>query len=342
MKRDVGFGLPSLPVVGLSRIRDLEYFDGPLLTEYRTKNQDIYLFSWCDSDRTENRWMVFRVAAPDLARFTARRYTLRRLIDGSSDGFVYLVDMDERAVRTRVQCVMVNEIPHDYLPSEHSLYDPELDPSTYSQIDLLVDGMLDLDDLALFSRRYKDAYSCICVFGLLDFDAALPNLTQDIRVGSGYGVRNSLNGVLQAVPGGMAARYKGVSCNSPGVISMQVDTHVAGLVGAAIDSVGRNYKSLWTSHNKMNRVLNKHLLMDDDDLQELLVTFVDQLGFIKYGKISAATANLIRCADIILAYYRILKYLHDLQSSGEIVLFGSTITPNEFRIFSPKSLHRRR
>src|SRR5690348_10319881 len=93
--------LPRLPIRDLEWVRDLVYFDGPLLSEFRSSNGDTYLFHWCDVDDGANRWMVFRVSRPDLVKYLFRRYPLRRLIDESQDGFVYIVDIGDNRQHLR-------------------------------------------------------------------------------------------------------------------------------------------------------------------------------------------------------------------------------------------------
>ena len=71
MKPDVGVTLTAFPVQGLRKVRDLEFFEGPLLAEFRSVGGDTYLYSWCGVGDEENRWMVFRTSRMDLAKYTS-------------------------------------------------------------------------------------------------------------------------------------------------------------------------------------------------------------------------------------------------------------------------------
>jgi len=44
----------------LTKVSDLIYFDGPLLSHYMSSKGENYLFYWVDVDETYNRWMVVR------------------------------------------------------------------------------------------------------------------------------------------------------------------------------------------------------------------------------------------------------------------------------------------
>lgn len=89
----IGKELPKLPFDGFERVRDIEFYDGPLLTEFKDHAGKSYLASWLDADLTAHRWLVFE--------------TTRQTI--------YLYD---KGKQDRIALVMFNEIPEDALPPE--------------------------------------------------------------------------------------------------------------------------------------------------------------------------------------------------------------------------------
>ncbi len=112
--------LPALPVSGLTKVRDLVYFDGPLLSEFKSSSGDTYLYHWCDVDGGFNKWMIFRVSRKDLVKYLHRRISLSRLISLSQDGFVYLVDIGPDKNEKNIFLVPMASIPDDYLPDAQS------------------------------------------------------------------------------------------------------------------------------------------------------------------------------------------------------------------------------
>jgi hypothetical protein len=113
--------LPDLPFLllrGLVKTRDLETFEGPLLSEFRSSTGDIYLYSWCDTWEHGHRWLVFRVTARDLAMYLHGRLSLRKLIYSSPEPVVYIVDLDDDGKMRKVDFAPLDGIPAEYLPDD--------------------------------------------------------------------------------------------------------------------------------------------------------------------------------------------------------------------------------
>jgi hypothetical protein len=72
--------LTALPMGGLRHVRDLIYFDGPLLSHFKHPKGDDYLYYWCDCDEQANRWMVLRVTETSILWLTSGRWTLDTVI----------------------------------------------------------------------------------------------------------------------------------------------------------------------------------------------------------------------------------------------------------------------
>src|SRR5689334_21676043 len=105
--------LQRLPVE-LEIVRDLEEFDGPLLSEFRSPEGDTFLYYWCDCDEQANRWLVVRTPKQDLFRYLVGRISLRRLIRECRDGFLYAVDLDDDAAVVSAWFLYAESIPENY------------------------------------------------------------------------------------------------------------------------------------------------------------------------------------------------------------------------------------
>lgn len=124
----IGISIRRLPVPDLRKVRDLEYYEGPVLSEFRSRTGGIYLFSWCDMDDQAHRWLAFRIGKDALDQFLQGRTSLRDLVLGTQEGFVYLVDIDEELRYQRVARLSSQELPASFVPGERSFFDPALMP----------------------------------------------------------------------------------------------------------------------------------------------------------------------------------------------------------------------
>lgn len=115
VKREGAVAIPKLPVK-LTHIRDLEYYDGPRLSEFRSDHGETYLFKWCHCDREKDigRWLVVRTIN---YIHDDKHSTIRETIVNCPDGFVYIVDItiptDEDVA---VYFMPVELVPDEYLP----------------------------------------------------------------------------------------------------------------------------------------------------------------------------------------------------------------------------------
>ena len=116
------------PPIGLEYVRTLEYFEGDLLVEARGSDGSTYLYSWVNSDRVCNRWLVSKVTREALERYLAGKCSLRTLILESLGEHLYLVDLDSEHRPRRVAAVTRDGLPADYLPSDNAYYDVSLAP----------------------------------------------------------------------------------------------------------------------------------------------------------------------------------------------------------------------
>src|SRR5258707_791299 len=119
MKPLGGITLPTLPISGLRRVRDLIYYDGPLLSHFEHANGDDYLYYWCDCDESTNRWMVLRVDESSILRLINRFVPLDYVIPGGCrDDFVYFVDIGSDSAIVAASLLNVARVPEDYVPDK--------------------------------------------------------------------------------------------------------------------------------------------------------------------------------------------------------------------------------
>ena len=132
MEEIKGTKLDKFPLKNLIKVADLIYFDGPLLSHFRSEYGDNYLYYWFDANENFNRWLVFRVADKSLNDYLSGEVSLRELVENPWDGFVYLVDIDDDLGFHNLQ--MVQDLPSSYLPKADSYFDRSLSEIDYGLI----------------------------------------------------------------------------------------------------------------------------------------------------------------------------------------------------------------
>jgi hypothetical protein len=112
---DMGKKLPFR----LTRVRNVEYFDGPLLVEYSTDDNETYLESWfsCDENAKIHRWLVFKVTQHDLFQYEWKKIGLLNLLKRARDGLMWVVDRSEGLIVYVGLVRKFDELPDDCLPS---------------------------------------------------------------------------------------------------------------------------------------------------------------------------------------------------------------------------------
>lgn len=117
----------NFSIVELTKVSDLIYFDGPFLSHYVHKSGDNYLSYWIDCDAKFQRWLVFRVGITTLQQYVDKKISLLDVMRQLDEGFVYLVDVDDKGNAKQPLIVFLSNLPNDYLPDADSYYDFSLE-----------------------------------------------------------------------------------------------------------------------------------------------------------------------------------------------------------------------
>ncbi|MDR1918984.1 MAG: hypothetical protein LBQ65_04975 [Tannerellaceae bacterium] len=121
MKTINGFDI-SFDFSKLTKISDLIYFDGPLLSHYKSNKGENYLFYWVDADDKYNRWIVIRTDISSILLYLEKRISLHAIITQPNDDFVYIVDIDNGLNYHNIKLLPIASLPEDYTPTENSFY----------------------------------------------------------------------------------------------------------------------------------------------------------------------------------------------------------------------------
>jgi hypothetical protein len=114
--------LPTNSLPKLVKIRDLIYFDGPLLTHFESVYKENFLFYWVDTDSNFNRWLIFRTSISHLDEYLKKEKSLFELISDENNGNLYKVDIDDNLKQHNLSIVEFSNLPESYLPEKNSYY----------------------------------------------------------------------------------------------------------------------------------------------------------------------------------------------------------------------------
>lgn len=112
--QQVGTPVPFNPMGQLTHLRDLEWFDGPLVSLYRNDIGDRFIARWCDTDQKACRWLLYRASMSEVESYDTDFTSAISPLDA----FVFIVDRNENIISASI--LPVDEIPSDYAGSRRS------------------------------------------------------------------------------------------------------------------------------------------------------------------------------------------------------------------------------
>jgi len=142
------------PIIGtesnlpkLEYVRDLEDFQGPLLSEWIGKDGESYIEKWCSCDLTceptITRTLFVRSEKKSIKEYLDGLLTMHELLSKHSSNEGLLCDygaiLEEKVpsgelyMRSRITKVKLDELPEKYLPSPKTYHDPLLRPFDFDQ-----------------------------------------------------------------------------------------------------------------------------------------------------------------------------------------------------------------
>lgn len=222
----------------LEFVRELEAFEGPILSEYRVRGgTGLYLEKWCARQGSTTRWLYARTEQRPVAEYLSGRLSMLDLLTIPSDGVCFLVDRaGDQTLAVFVAPFVA--LPTEYLPKPTAYHDETLRPEwdTVPQ-SFLLGSAWNAKMLADIERRYQN------VAGFAYFTQPgtnrppLPYGILDYTFDRGYPIAGAFQRLRVGVPREQRARSSGVSANSPGVLTMDAPAATASQVAFALNAV---------------------------------------------------------------------------------------------------------
>lgn len=311
--------LPGLPK-RLTVARELEAFEGPILSELRAESGALYVEKWCARESSVERTLVVRSERRAIAEYLAGRLSMLDLLRIPNDGVGFIVDRDSDWVQA-VYVVPIDSLPPKYLPEESAKHDPSLRPEWDShQQNFLLGKKWDAKLLATIERRYLDVYG----FSFLTEprrDRAMPHSVLGFVFDGGFPLMHAFNHIRAAVPSEAKARSVGVSAHSPGILTLDGPgapvTHLMKVLAAVPDAASA-YSAVhqWSRlpWQKVEKVPGTAM----EDLKRLAGRLIVDLGVLVSPE-KTGQAQLLVAGKLLASYYRRLWGLLDFGDDVEFL-----------------------
>ena len=114
-----GLLLEDFPLKKLTKISDLIYYDGPLLSHFQSNDSKNYLFFWVDVDDRFNRWLAVEVSKERLEAYLNEKLSLYNIIIEPKDNVIYKFDIDANQNYHNILMLSPEQIPQSYLPDKN-------------------------------------------------------------------------------------------------------------------------------------------------------------------------------------------------------------------------------
>lgn len=322
-----GINIPKFPLEDLTWIEDLIYLDGPLLSHFKSKSGNDYLYYWCDVDENYNRWLVFEVK--NLNHYLAGRVSLHELI--TSADILFVVDIDDDLQYQNIRLVESESLPENYLPEIDSY--PENGQENYK---LLIDKSWTLQDLSKIPDAYNKVYAIIHSLEVELIDEDQEQLEFAYRAypwRGGWSTANFYGKLTKLIPPKNRPTIASIQYASAGWIELELFTPISFNIESVIINFVNSQKELDAVYKDIYKGLRARKLtqisakpsefvLGNDNIQfaeSSIERLSSLLGFTDYvPRLNDLTANPLAGLKILLAFYRQLEKLAEYQISGKV------------------------
>ncbi|WP_147443861.1 hypothetical protein [Corallococcus sicarius] len=332
-----GSRIEGLQLPRLSKIRDIQYFEGPLLSEFKDEREDHYLGHWCDCDDTANRWLIVRTPKRDIIRLVNQIDTLRQtLVGGKQDRLYYFIDISADMSVTAVSLATRTVIPDDYLPSTESFISASLMPAdeiTDHQYSILLDGDWSTEALRDVPKKYENAYSLLYASKTKQATSDLGNFPW---IG-GFSTVHFYDRMRMRVPLEHRPRIEAIHYASPGYITFRSDRRIGLLVARSIHSYLANSEAADSAYSDTERYIRTHELngsmmtatydarKHEPELSKLGEALSRFLEGVDWNWLSQKTGSAFEATKIAMAHFRRLRELALYEKNGLVSFIEPTI-----------------
>lgn len=322
-----GIPLKALPVHDLEWVKDLENFDGPLLSQFRHRRQgDNYLFYWCDCDKQLNRWMVLRVSETSLIRLVNRMIPLDQVIPkGCQDDFVYFVDMDEDGGHKIIHLLALEAVPQEYTPGQGAFISAEV-AERLGWYSIIIERSLTIPKWRELLRDFSNAYSFL--YNLVKLKSQ--RLKGHPWKGN-FSAMHFWREITSFVPSEDSPELAAMQYASPGYIRYKLDSQVASRVGDMVSLYLESFTRIEEAYKNLAAFIRANKLNDlqEDDprwkghngeLERLTRFLVQVLDLPASSEFLAAARRPFEAAKMTIAFAQRIRQLAGFEADGLVRL----------------------
>lgn len=110
--------IPLSYLEGFIHVEDLLYYDGPLVSIYRSKQDVLYLYVWVDVDKQFERMLIVELSNPDLDAYKSGKIALHSILVNAK--LVYIAHRNNKGDITELVAVAPKDVPQEYMPDVDS------------------------------------------------------------------------------------------------------------------------------------------------------------------------------------------------------------------------------
>jgi len=254
-----GIVLKYLPIADLKWVRDLEAYDGPLLSLFvHPRNNDNYLYYWCDATAEVNRWMVSRVSESNLIRLSNRKIPLSQIIPkGCEDDYVYFVDLDAKREAKHTSLVLLDNIPESYTPAQGVFLSEQVVDKTGIYHVMIERGFSDTNKWRILLKEFDYAYAFL--YNVIKLKS------QRVRSHpwrGGFSVMHFFKEMLRVIPVEDYPNVDSMKFSSPGYITYKLDADIAARVGNMVYNYISRGEEIDRTNTELKSYISLHKLID--------------------------------------------------------------------------------
>lgn len=326
MKKFNGINIPVSYLPSFEWVRDLQYYEGSLISEIKTKKGELYIFIWCDCSEHLNRWIAAKTTKRSIYLLMSGVISIRKFLNiYLLDDNVYLLDINEKFEPENATYLHLNELTNNYLPKDGVFLSKELIPNSSNyEYPVLIEKYWTSEELALFPRKFMDAYSLIQKYISSSKNKKSP-ITDLPWNGGGSSVSfySDLRNELGKSLGVNAIQYA-----SPGYFLFKGNRKIGVLIQKNLQLYIDNKESIDMKFNQISSYLRDHELNTENveltkNQEEWLKNNGESLmnNFTEpnWDWIYKSTDNVFIAVKVAMSFYRRMKPLSEFVGSNRAI-----------------------
>jgi len=336
MRKIEGTKLDALPIPDLEHVRDLDYFDGPLLSQYAHPNGDVYLHYWCDCDDSVNRWMVLRVSEASVLRLVNGFVPLIMVIpQACRDDFVYFLETNNDQSVASVVLARLDAIPEEYKPEEDAYLESIVTRGDENSYSVLVEGGWSVKELGDFPRTFAGVYSLLYGLNVLHIREF-----ESYPWRGGFSSMHFFDSAARRIPAEHRPRVAAMQYASPGFMRFELHGRTADQVTRCVsDYTGKN-EELAANYADLKKYIRDHGLNEIDSssdqewekhnepLTQKAQALIDGFDVINGTAFVSACERPFEAAKLATAFYRRVRKLTTFEKDGRVRFPRAPADPN--------------